>query len=206
MDAVREAGHQQRVHQLIEGAHGQRAAVEEGARAADGREQLPARRVVDRAHHHLPVHLEGERGAEDRQAVRVVVGAVERVEHPAVARANRLVAAELLGDDLVVREPLGDELAEHALAGEVHLGHQVDLALLPDLQVRSDMVELDLPGGQHGFDGSGVEPGVDRLSGWGYGSLAHRLSAIGFRLSAGAEAPCYNCYRLSAFGYRQARG
>ena len=85
--------------------------------AALGREQLPPRRVVDRADRDRAVDFERERRTEDRQAVRIVGRAVDRVEYPAERRRGLAVAArlELLAQHDVIGKSLGDHRAELAL-------------------------------------------------------------------------------------------
>ena len=116
--------------------HADRLAVAPGADAAFGREQLLAVRIVDRARDGLAVDLERHRGAEDRNAVRVVGGAVERVEHPAVAGAGARLP-HLLGEHVVIGKSRRDQRAEHPLHFDVDLGDEVDRALLVDAQRRT---------------------------------------------------------------------
>ena len=92
-------------------------------------------RVVDGADGDHAVDLERQRGAENRQAVREVRGAVDRVEDPAVPRRPGGRPAELLGEDRVIGEALGDEGAEAPLDRDVGLGDEIDRALLVDAQI-----------------------------------------------------------------------
>ena len=88
LDGVRKAGHQQRVDERLGLRHVESRAVEERALAAFGGEQLVARRVVHRADLEPSVHFERHRAAEQRQPVREVRRAVERVDDPAEPRAR----------------------------------------------------------------------------------------------------------------------
>ena len=83
MHVVRKPGDEQRVDERGGRRHAHRLAVETRAAAALGREELLAIGIVDRGDFGLAVDLERQRGAEDRQPVRVVGGAVERIEDPA---------------------------------------------------------------------------------------------------------------------------
>ena len=88
------------------GRDAQRRAVQERAAAALGGEQLLAIRIVDGRDLGDAVDFERERRAEDRQAVRVVGRAVDRIEHPARSRRHRRRAAHLLGEDLMIGKAL----------------------------------------------------------------------------------------------------
>jgi len=110
-----------------------------------GREQLVAHRVVHRADFEYTVHFEREARTEDRQAVGEVRRAVDRIAHPNRARGRR-GAAQLLAKHGVRRMALGDERANHPLDGDVHLGDQVDRALLVDAKRAAEGVALKLPG------------------------------------------------------------
>jgi len=60
----------------------------------------------------------------------------------------------------VIRKALGDDGAAHALALEVNLGDEVDLALLGDIEARLAARELDLAGAQDDLGGRGEKDGV----------------------------------------------
>ena len=137
------------------------------------------------------VDLEGQRGAEDRQAVCEVGRAVDGVEDPAVPRRRaRRRPAQLLGQDGVVGETLADEGAEAALDRHVGLGDEVDCALLVDAQVvLAERGELDTAGVEHRFDGGRQEQRVGR----GRRRRAGRLRHWPARPTAGAWSsgpPC----------------
>src|SRR5262249_26739549 len=137
LDGIREARAEQRVDERARrrDPHGQ--AVEPRALSTLGGEQLVAAGMVAGADDRLAVDLERQRRAEDRQAVRVVGGAVERIEDPAVAGRGVAIPRllELLAEHDVAREALGDERAEPALDLEVDLGDEIDRALLGDVNV-----------------------------------------------------------------------
>ena len=161
---VGEPGAEHRVDQRRGRGDAQRGAVEPGPGAPLGREELLAQRVVDRRHDRRAVDLEGQRRAEDRQAVRVVDRAVERVEHPAVPRTRRRAGpvGQLFRKDRVGRKPLLDHAPEPALDFEVDLRHQVDDAFLADPHVGPEVRALHRPGVQDGLGGGGHEQRIDR--------------------------------------------
>ncbi len=115
--------------------------------------------IEDRADDRLAVDLERQRRAEDRDAVREVGGAVERVEHPSV-RPAAVAAAQFLGQDVVLGEARADERAGGLLHGDVDLGHEVDGALLVDLEHRAEAGALECAGARDDFDGGGEEAWV----------------------------------------------
>ena len=105
---VRKAGDEHRVDERRGRRHAQRPAVQKRAAAALGGEQLLRVRIENRGDLRDAVDLERQRRAEDRQAVRVVRGAVDRIEHPARARRATSRAAHLLGEHLMIGKALGD--------------------------------------------------------------------------------------------------
>jgi hypothetical protein len=108
----------------------QRRAVEERAAASFGREQLLARRIVDGRELGHAVDLQRERRAEDRQPVREIRRAVDRVEHPARTRRCDRRATHLFGEHLMIRKALRDQRAKHALDRHVDLGDEIDRPFL----------------------------------------------------------------------------
>src|SRR5688572_14489320 len=84
----------------------------------------------------------------------VVGGAVERVVHPAVFRRARLlrIAAHLLSEDVVIGKALGNNRPAHPLAFEIDLGHEIDGALLVDVETRGTACELNGAGLEDDFD------------------------------------------------------
>ncbi|EEF93739.1 hypothetical protein CATMIT_01627, partial [Catenibacterium mitsuokai DSM 15897] len=98
--ARREAGDQHRAVQVLAVGDAHALFVELHAAAAAGGEQVVAQRIEDHAVGRLAVFAQRDRHAEMRDAVQVVAGAVERVDHPGVARlAERAV---LFAEDGVV--------------------------------------------------------------------------------------------------------
>ena len=156
MHVVGEPGHEQRVDERGRRRGAERRAVEPGADAPFGREQLLAVGVEHSAHDRLAVDLERQRGAEDRHAVGEVGGAIERVEHPAVGSTG-VAAAELFGQYVVVWKSRGDEGAARPLHLEVDLGHEIDRPLLVHPHHRPEPGALDGAGVGHDFDGGGQE-------------------------------------------------
>ncbi len=159
---VGKAGDEHRIHQIARGRHADWPAVEKRTGFPLRREQLVARGVVHGRDLGDTIDLERERRAEDRQPVRKVGRAVDRVEHPARTAGDRLVPAQFLGQHAVIRKTLGDELAEHPLDGEVDLGHQVDDALLVDPQVAAEPRHHGIAGAHDRLDGGDHQQGIAR--------------------------------------------
>ena len=112
-------------------------AVEPRADAALGGEELVAVRIEHRADRRHAVDLERQRGAEDRNAVRVVGRAVQRIEDPAIARL-RAGLAHLFGEHDVIGKALRHERAEHALDFQIDFGDEIDGAFLVDVDVGAE--------------------------------------------------------------------
>ena len=101
------------------------------------------------------------RGAEDRNAVRVVRRAVDRIEDPARSRRARRrcrPSPRRAPDD---RESARrSSVAEHALDGDVDLGDEVDRAFLVDLEIAAELLHLQLAGADDRLDRRGEEQRV----------------------------------------------
>ena len=81
--------------------------------------------------------LQGDRTAEDWQAVSVVRRAIDGIEHPAVfGGLFRLAALELFAKDGVIRETLGNHRAKSPLDRDVDVRDEIDGALLVDAEIR----------------------------------------------------------------------
>ena len=130
-----------------------RAAVERRRAVRCRGEGLVAGRVVDDADGRDAVDDQADRHAEERDAVGVVHGAVERVDDPdpAAARGRRLardrpMLAGLLGEDRVARVARPDRVEDERLGQVVRLGHHVAGALVVDLLEPLVAVHQDLAG------------------------------------------------------------
>ncbi len=117
-----------------------RVAVEGGRPGHGRRERLVTRRVEDDADRRHRIDHQTDRDAEDRDAVGVVDGAVQRIDDPdpAASRRGRLarlrrVLAGLLGQDRVGRIARPDGVQDQRLGQVVGLGHDVARALVVDL-------------------------------------------------------------------------
>ena len=142
-----------------------RPPVQECAAAALGDEQLFPRGIVDGADLSLAVDLERQRRAEDRQAMRVVVRAVDRIEDPAVRRAARgRILAELFRKDGVIGKPLRNHLAEHRLDRDVGFGDEIDRSFVRHLEAALDEAHLNLAGLDDRLDGGREQQRVLRHS------------------------------------------
>ena len=110
-------------------------------RAIDGRgEHLVPGRVEDDPDGRHAIDDQPDRDAEDRQAVGVVDGPVERIDDPDPATPRggrlarlRLVLPGLLGKDRVGRVVGPDRIEDQRLGQVVGLGHDVAGALVVDL-------------------------------------------------------------------------
>jgi hypothetical protein len=85
----------------------------------------------------------------------VVRRTVERIEHPARPRRNGQAGIELFGQHVMIGEAFGDEVAEHPLDREVDLGHEIDGALLLDVNIAAEARHLDLASANDRLDGGG---------------------------------------------------
>src|SRR5262249_29424142 len=85
MHIIGKPGNQQRFSQLGGTGDLEPSSVQASAFPALGGKQLPTGWIVGRADFRASVHLEPQRGTEDRQAMREISGPVERIEHPAIA-------------------------------------------------------------------------------------------------------------------------
>src|SRR5690606_38535701 len=138
------------------------------AGATRGDEQLVAQRVEDHAVQRLRPLAQRDRDAPVRDAVEVVAGAVERVDHPGVAAgaAVALLRAAFLAEDGVVgigpAQLLDDRLLGQAvdLAGVVHaalLGH---VQRVEPVHVAHQDVAPGARGLDHDVDGGGEHDGL----------------------------------------------
>ncbi len=150
---VRKAGHEHGVEQFARVGCGEGHAVQERAAAALGGEQLAPVRIVDGCDLGDAVDLEGQRRAEDRQAVRVVGRAVERIEYPAGTGRRRGRAAHFFREDVVIGKAFGDERAKHFLDGDIDFGDEVDRAFLVDLHAAAERGHLHVAGAHDRLDG-----------------------------------------------------
>ena len=112
---------------------------QQGRSVGRRRERLPAGRVVDDADGRAPIHDEPDRHAEERDAVRVVHRAVQRIDDPEPAPTGRWGLAgdrpmlpALLGQDRVAWVARTDGVDDQLLRQVVGLGHDVAGALVMD--------------------------------------------------------------------------
>src|SRR5207248_7180638 len=106
-------------------------AVEKRALAAHGEEDLLAQWIDGAARHHLAAALDPYRAGEDGNSVRVVGGAVERIDDE--ARLARAALAALFGEDFYARRALGEDAQHRFFRGLVGVGDQIDAALVRDV-------------------------------------------------------------------------
>ena len=137
LHVVVEAGDQQRIDQRRRRRDAHRLAVQPCAVPALGGEQLAAVRIEDRRDHRHAADLERDRAAEDRQAVRVVGGAVDRIEDPAVARDPIAIGRPARTPRRAPNDRESDPRSARGspLDRHVDVGDEVDRALLVDLEV-----------------------------------------------------------------------
>src|SRR5690606_8394680 len=142
--------------------------VELGAGAARGDEQFVAQRVEDHAVQRLGAFAQGDRDAPVRNAVQVVAGAVERVDHPGVAAgaAVALLRAAFLAEDGVVGigapQFLDDRFFGQAvdLAGVVHAPLLDHVQRVEPVHVAHQDVAPGARGLDHDVDGRGEHCGL----------------------------------------------
>ena len=106
-------------------------AVQPGAAAPLGDEQLPQPREQHHAHLEPAPPLEGDRHAERGQARHEGDGAVERVDDPAAVGAGRDRAA-LLAEEADGRKPPAEEPPDDPLRRSVRARHGISRPLQPD--------------------------------------------------------------------------
>ena len=168
MHVVRKSCDQHRVNERRGRRDSQRSTVQKRAAAALGREQLAPRGVVHRGHLGDAVDFERERRAEDRQAVREIRRAVDRIEHPARPGRRSGEAAHLLRQHLMVGKAFGDQIPEHPLHGDVDFRHQIDRALLVDAETAAKPLHLRGAGADDSLDGGGKKQRIPgQLRRWG---------------------------------------
>ena len=151
VNVVRKARHEHRLEHRRVCRRLQPLPVHPRSDACFRREELLAIRIVDGGDDGLPIDLEGERGAEDRHSVGEVGGAVERIEHPAMARPAH-ASAELFRQHVMIREALRDHRAKHPLDFEIDLGDQIDGALFFDTHAGVELGDLEIAGAHDRFD------------------------------------------------------
>src|SRR5207244_7670971 len=98
-------------------------AVAERAEAGAGVDAKVERRVIDDADQRHASMVEGEHGAERRDAVDEFFGPVDRIDDP-LKRAVRPRGRILLADDAVIGEPAVDQLARATLDRLIHPGDE----------------------------------------------------------------------------------
>jgi hypothetical protein len=87
--------------------------------------------IVNGAYDRLAVDLEGDRRAEDRNAMRVVRRPVNGIEDPAVCRP-RASLPHFFRQDVVTGKALRNQRAEHPFDLEVDLSHEIDFTFFVD--------------------------------------------------------------------------
>ena len=120
--------------------------VDEGADAFLGPEQLVGDRLIDHAGDDLAVALETDRNIEVRHAVDEIVGAVERIDDPAVAAPNlagALGLAAFLAQETVLGSSARQLGAQDAFGLVVGAADEVAWALFGNLQIL-DLAEVAL--------------------------------------------------------------
>ena len=141
----------------------QRRAVQARAPAPLGREQLPPAGVVDGCHLETAVDLERQRGAEDRQAVGEVGGAVQRIEDPAVPGLAVVSAA---GTPRRARRVQGNRSAIIARnMRSTQRSTSVTRSIAPFLSTRIERAErgeLNVASTKDGVDGRGEQQRIER--------------------------------------------
>src|SRR5205823_14341121 len=107
-------------------------AVERGALAAGRVEDLVAQRIDGAAGEGTTVFLRRDSAAEERNAVRVVGGAVERIDDEARGAARTAFAA-FFGEDRDAGGTLAQHFQDHLFRSAIRVGDQVDAALEVDV-------------------------------------------------------------------------
>ena len=129
-------------------------------RAGDG---VAERGKMAHADEHLAVDLQTQQHAEQRDAVHEAACAVDRIDEPAVRRVAAIVA-ELLADDRVRREAVGNRLADQALGASIRDGDRRAIGFQLDLERGLIVRAHEAPGLLRQIDGK-LEEGA-RASYW----------------------------------------
>src|SRR6185369_8930256 len=97
--------------------------------------------------------LEADQRGPDRHVADEVLGAVDRIDDPAVL----LVAdgAELLAEEPVRRKRAAEHLADRLLGTLVSLGHRRGVRLQRDVEAGAVVLQRDLAGGARSLDRRG---------------------------------------------------
>ena len=109
-------------------------------------EHLVADRIVDGTDLHFAVDLESNRDRIHRVLMRVVRGAVERIDDPAKRGAVASNGSRLFGQDVMVGKRFANRRDDHRLAFLVRDGDQVPLSLESDVLFPRRMVTEDSSG------------------------------------------------------------
>jgi hypothetical protein len=139
LHGIGKPGHQQRIDHRRRGRHPQRLAVEPRAHATLRGEQFLPVGVEHRRHFGAAINLERQRGTENRHAVRVVGGAIERVEHPAMTLAGT-GATQFLGQHIVVRKRSATSARNIRSTSR---STSVTMSMAPFLSMRTPVRNLD---------------------------------------------------------------
>ena len=105
------------------------------AQSAGARDPVVDGGQVDHADRRAVVDEQRHQRREERDAARKGDGAVDRVDHPAAPGVPARRVAELLAQDRVVREGLGDRFTDRPLGGAIGLGDRRAVALGLDRHV-----------------------------------------------------------------------
>ena len=122
---MRDAAADQRFRQLVAAGDAQTPVVEVGALSPLGDEHVVDGGIVDDTGDDLPLPHQGDRDAEDRDAVEKIGGAVERIDVPGVALVGALDRAALFHHEAVARPRLGQFLEDDLLGLLVGQGDEI---------------------------------------------------------------------------------
>jgi hypothetical protein len=160
-DVVRKAGDQHGFLDARSIGHPDLIIVEKRPASALGVEHFIAHRIVDHARDQFSIPLERDRDAEDREGVRVVRCAVQRIDDPSV-RGGRIVRAAFLAENAVIGKGREQDVDDAPLGITVGLGDEIELLLVLhlDLAQVAEMVQQHGPRFAGGMYGGGEVAGL----------------------------------------------
>ena len=179
------AGHlgtqQQRVAQGRNARDARRSTVPLASLPACGAEKLAERRQVDCPDDRQALAFEADQNAIQRHAIDECLGAIDRIENPAMRRAG-IGLTLFLAQNAVVRIACGDQLAHQALGLAVRDGHRriVGLGIRHDAGL--EVAQGDAPG-QPGELAGKCPQGVEGLG-------SHHSSVRSSRSAASTRSFC----------------
>src|SRR5438132_4717352 len=133
---VGKSGAEQRAVQTSGSRNVHSMAVESDAVAALGGEQIVSQRIVNDSYFHSAFELQPNRNAKTRIAMRIICGAVQRIDDPTpialTLSIGRLAGAGFFRQDRMLRIVSLDAIDDQLLGSQIRFGDQIQFALVGD--------------------------------------------------------------------------